>query len=138
MSYATRADMIDRFGEDELIQLTDRSGAGVIDDTVLDRALADADAEIDGFLQARYSLPLSHVPALIVRIACIIARYNLYEDMATDEVRRRYEDATRMLKSISRGEINLGVSETTGPATTSGPVTTTRTRTFTDDTLRDY
>lgn len=140
MSYATKQDLIERYGQDELIQLTDRATppAGVIDDAVLTQALLDADAEINGYLQARYTLPLGSTPELIKRVACIIARYNLYEDVATDEVRRRYEDAVRMLKSISRGEINLGVDAATGPATTAGPDVMTRSRVFTDSTLKDY
>ena len=44
MSYCTRQNLIDRFGEPELIQLTDLDNLGVIDDTVLNQAISDADA----------------------------------------------------------------------------------------------
>ena len=44
-SIITRQDLIDRFGEDELVLLTDREGRGVINDEVLNRAIEDAEAE---------------------------------------------------------------------------------------------
>lgn len=109
MSYATQADMEARYGLDELVARTDRNAVGAVDATVLNRALADADAEIDGYLAARYALPLPTVPAMLARIACDIARYRLWEDLASDEVRRRYEDARRLLEAISRGTVSLGL-----------------------------
>jgi phage gp36-like protein len=111
MPYASQTDLEERFGLDEITQLTDRSGAGVPDPTVVARALGDTDAEINGYLASRYALPLATVPPLIVRIACDIARYRLWEDRASEEVRRRYEDARRMLESIAKGMVSLGLPE---------------------------
>ncbi|HHO59909.1 MAG TPA: DUF1320 domain-containing protein, partial [Thiotrichales bacterium] len=90
--------MIDRFGNDEMIQLTDRSMAGVIDDTVLNRALEDADGEINGYLGSRFTTPVSPVPTTLLRIACDMARYYLYDDNATDQVTKRYNDSIKFLK----------------------------------------
>jgi phage gp36-like protein len=109
--YATQADMEARFGVDELTQLTDRVGAGVPDAAIVARSLADADAEIDGYLATRYALPLATVPSMLARIACDIARYRLWEDRASEEVRRRYEDARRILESIAKGMVSLGLPE---------------------------
>ncbi len=53
--YATRDDMESRFGLNEVVMLTDRSRSGQVDDSVLAGALADAAAEVDGFLAGRYS-----------------------------------------------------------------------------------
>jgi phage gp36-like protein len=111
MPYATQADLEARFGVDELIQLTDRAGTGVPDAAIVARALSDAAAEIDSYLASRYALPLSPVPAVLARIACDIARYRLWEDRASDEVRRRYEDARRLLESIAKGTVSLGLPE---------------------------
>ena len=113
MPYATQADLEARYGADELTQLTDRIGAGVPDAAVINRALADADAEIDGYLATRYALPLPTVPPVLARIACDIARYRLWEDRASEEVRRRYEDARRILESIANGRVSLGLPEAT-------------------------
>ena len=114
MPYATRQEMIDRFGEDELIQLTDRAAppTDMINDTVLDAALNDADAEINGYIQARYPLPLTSVPLQISRIARDIARYYLYDDGITDVVEKRYKDALETLKGIAKGFVHLGLDET--------------------------
>lgn len=109
MAYATRADMEARFGLDELVARTNRAGGTTVDADVLGRALADADAEIDGYLASRYNLPLPTVPPVLARIACDIARYRLWEDIASDDVRRRYEDARRLLEAISKGVVSLGL-----------------------------
>lgn len=116
MPYATQADLEARFGTDELTQLTDRVGAGIPDAAIVARALADADAEIDGYLASRYALPLATVPPVLARIACDIARYRLWEDRASEEVRLRYEDARRLLESIARGQVSLGL-----PAASAAP-----------------
>lgn len=109
MSYATQEDMVERFGLQEIIQRTDRERSGMVDAAVLDRALIDADARIDGYLSGRYKTPLTTVPRLIVGISCDLARYFLYDDIATDGVKKRFDDAIKLLESISKGNISLGV-----------------------------
>lgn len=107
MSYATPQDMLARFGERELIQLSDPL-ASVPDDVKITQALEDASAEIDAYLQGRYALPLANVPTVLPRLACDIARYRLWEDKSSEEVRDRYKDAVRMLEMIAKGVIDLG------------------------------
>ena len=105
MGYATKQNLIDRFDEKELVELTDRAtpAAGAIDDQVLNRALADADARINAFLAPRYTLPIDPVPGVLEQTACDIARYYLYEDRVTDQVKRRYDDAMAFLKNVANG-----------------------------------
>jgi phage gp36-like protein len=110
MTYATQQDLIDRIGEDELIQLTDRNNTNSINSSVVGRALADADAEINSYVVARYALPLPEVPAILVRLACDIAHYQLSGNRVGEAVRTRYEDAVKYLKSLSKGEAQLGVA----------------------------
>jgi len=109
MSYATKQDLIDRFGNTELAQLTDRTNGTTIDDTVLGKALADADAQIDAYISVTHTLPLSPVPATLVRIAGDIARYYLYEDRATEQVKERFNEAIAFLKNVAAGKAGLGV-----------------------------
>lgn len=109
MTYACQQNLIDRFGEDELIQLTDRASLGAIDATVVARALADADAEINGYLSTRYTLPLSSVPEILVVIACNIARYRLDNRDPREDIVTRYKDAIKYLKDVVAGEASLGV-----------------------------
>lgn len=110
MTYALEQDMVDRFGTEELITLTDRDGsAGAIVTSVLDLALNDADDEINGYLAARYEFPLPTIPSVLVRLACDIARYRLYADLSTEEVRNRYKDSITLLTKISQGVVGLGL-----------------------------
>lgn len=117
--YCTQQDMIDRFGEEELIQLTDRDGEGVVDSNVLDRAIADAAAEIDGYLATRYKLPLAETHPALPRLATDIARYLLYDDAATDKVQERYDKAIAFLRDVARGTVSL-VQQTGSVAETAG------------------
>ena len=139
MNYATLAGLISRFGETELVQLTDRTGANAIDTAVVDRAIADAAAEIDGYLQGRYELPLATVPAIITAYACDIARYRLFDDRATEQVTKRYDDAIRFLKLVAKGEVQLGTAPGgDAPDTTGGPAASAEERVFTRENLQDY
>lgn len=137
MPYATRQNLIDRFGEDELIQLTDRAGDGVIDDTVLNMALADADATIDSYLAKRYDLPLSLVPPALVPKAAAIARYLLHDESPTEAAKENHKEAIAWLRDVSAGRVELDVGGDT-PAEAdvvlqdgAGPV-------FTDSTMKGF
>lgn len=112
MSYATKTDMIARFGEAEVITLTDRTGSlDAVDDAVLDAALAEADAEIDPYLAPRHVLPLASVPKILAGFGCDIARYRLCGAgvTATEEARNRYKDAIRFLENVASGKIGIGL-----------------------------
>lgn len=112
MAYATPAMLAARVGADRLVDLTDRDGDGIGDDPMIAQALADAEAEIDGYLAARYRLPLPTVPAILARIACDIAIYRLLSLRRMGDIedaRRRYEDGRRLLEAIGRGTVSLGL-----------------------------
>lgn len=149
MPYATQQDLIDRFGEEELVQLTDRAEppAGAIDATVIGKALADADDAVNGYLAVRYEVPLASPPLVLNRMACDIARYYLYEDRVTEIVRKRYDDAVAYLKDVAAGKVVLGVDALgEAPADPGGPQVDAGDRTFTrgkpstgvEGTLDDY
>lgn len=111
MSYVTLQGLIDRFGEAEILQVTDREGAGVVDQSVAQRALDDADAEIDSYLGARYTLPLATVPGVLTGAAADIARYRLYDDVAPETVESRYKQRIAWLRDVAAGRADLGVEE---------------------------
>lgn len=110
MSYCTLQDLIDRYGEAELLQLTDRERVGQINSDTVDRAISDADGEIDGYL-SKFSRPITPVPKVLVRIACDITRFYLYDDQATEIVEKRYFNAVKFLQGVARGEISIGVDD---------------------------
>ena len=110
--YCTQADIVARFGETELIQLTDRAAAGAVDVVAVEAAIADAAAEIDGYIATRYTLPLIPVPKIITRIAVDVALYQLFMARrmgASEEVRYRYTDVRKLLENIAAGKVSLGV-----------------------------
>ena len=96
MSYADRA-------------ASDRTDTGVIDDAILDDALAGADAEIDAYLSGRYATPVV-ASRMVQDIACDITRYRLCggPTPVTEEIRNRYKDAIAFLQRVADGRANLG------------------------------
>ncbi|WP_308073580.1 gp436 family protein [Neisseria polysaccharea] len=114
MAYATVEDMVARFSELEVIQLTDRNQDGLIDEDVAAVALADATAEIDAYL-GRFKRPFTDVPPILKRLCCDIARYRLTAAngvLITDEIRNRYKiDVLDLLRAMAKGEVQLGVDD---------------------------
>ncbi|STZ76333.1 gp436 family protein [Bergeriella denitrificans] len=118
MAYATVDDMVARFGDLELIQLTDRDRDGRINAEVAAVALEDATAEIDAYL-GRFRLPFEKVPPVLVRLCCDIARYRLTSAsgvLITEEIRNRYKiDVLDLLKALAKGEVQLGLDDDGSP-----------------------
>lgn len=112
MPYTTLADLTDRYGERLLIDLTDRAevATGVIDVDVVNHALTDADALIDGYLATRYVLPLAEVPELIASLAQVITAWNLHIYEPNPKIEADYKSAVRSLEAISKGTIRLSVA----------------------------
>ncbi|MCK5295969.1 MAG: DUF1320 domain-containing protein [Alphaproteobacteria bacterium] len=106
MAYASQQNMIDRFGNEEIISITNPEGESIGTDR-LNRALSDADARIDGYLAARYALPLEITPTLLEGVACDLSRYFLYDEAPSEIVVERYKNAVSTLKDISTGKIKL-------------------------------
>lgn len=139
MAYATKADMLQRYEERELSQLTDivEPYTGAIVDSVLDQALDDGGATIDLYLH-RYDLPLASVPPALVNMNCKLAFYNLNRNRMTDDIRQDYEDVMKSLDHIASGKIKLdsGGNEPQSAAAIAqvdGP-----NRTFNRDSLKGY
>ena len=116
--YVDLAGLIERFGETELIQLTDRTDgplAGVIGVTVVDQAIADTSSLIDGYIARSYRLPLAAVPAALAKAAADICRYYLHGSAAgkDDAVTRAYDSAVRWLREVASGTavLDAGSSE---------------------------
>ena len=123
MAYATRADLEARYGVDEIADL---APAGADSDRAA-VALADASAEIDGWLAGGYVLPLpaGTYPSL-VRICCAVARRDLYDEAPTDAVRDAARRAREELKRI--GEDRTAVVDSAGGPPRSCPARRRRRR----------
>lgn len=141
MSYCTLADLTARYGARMLVALTDRGDValGVIDGGVIDRALADTDAMIDGYLAGRYALPLASVPTLLTDIAQQIAIWKLHIAAPDPKVEADYKDALRALRDIAAGTIRLSLAGVEPDGTGAGGVMITdRERPLTADNLKGF
>ena len=129
MVYAAPSDMIARYPNRDLVQLTNEDPTQTtVNQTVLQQALADASAEIDGYLESRFALPLTDPPAVLNRLACDVAMYRLQalrplHDLA--EARRRYDDALTLLLRVADGTVTLGLApDNQEPGEAAGAVVT--------------
>ncbi len=110
--YASQQDMIDRYGPDALLAATDLDGVVAADRVA--NAIADASDEIDSYVGKRYSLPLVSVPRVLSRLTVDIAVYRMADEASqTEEKRKRYEDAVKLLDSIAKGKVSLGLEADT-------------------------
>jgi len=112
MPYAAVSDMIARFGESELIEISTPPGQDM--DTIhvdaVNTALADASDEIDGYLRRRYVTPVLPVPAAIVRACCAIARYHLCTGgrvTPSEKVTLGRQQAQAWLGKVQEGRVTL-------------------------------
>ncbi|MBL9102159.1 MAG: DUF1320 domain-containing protein [Myxococcales bacterium] len=137
MSYASLQTLTDQFGADEVTRSADRDQDGVADVGVVDRALADADGEIDSYIGSVYKLPLDPVPSVVVTYAGAIALYrmSLQTGVLTDEKRQRYEDAIRWLRDVAAGKATLGGQPEPEPKAASGTRMTAEPREWTRQTI---
>ena len=141
MTYTTLQQLIDRFGEATLIQITDRADppAGAIGMAVVARALTDTDAVINGSLAKRYRLPLAAVPDLVADIALSIAIYKLHVFSPEPKIKDDYDQALKTLRHIATGDQVLELAglepETSGA---SGVIASDRPRDLTPANLHGF
>lgn len=109
MPYVTLQQLIDRYGEPALVAVTDRAqfATGVVDEASVDRAIADADAVIDGYLARRYQLPLTEPQPLLVKIAGSLVFYGLHTYQPDEKIVADQKEALAMLRDISAGTVAL-------------------------------
>lgn len=111
MTYATKQDLIDRFGELELKQRTDRVNVPptTIDDVVVERALGDAQALADSYLGKVYDLPLSVTPPVLTKMCADLARFYLHGKAAEKDspVALAFNQALAWLKDVAKGLVSL-------------------------------
>ncbi|MEM7668984.1 MAG: DUF1320 domain-containing protein [Pseudomonadota bacterium] len=141
MPYTSLADLTDRFGESLLIQLTDRGEVATdqIDVSVIDRAIVDTDALIDGYVAKRYALPMAQTPALIATLALDIAIYKLHVYQPNEKIEADYKAAMRSLEAISAGSITLPIDGVEAPGSgSSGARLTDRERPLTEQSLKGF
>lgn len=137
--YCPEARYADRFGQEELDQVTASSGG-----LTYAAAAADADALVDSYLGAikgrTFVLPLSTPPARIVGVAADLTRYNLWANRASEEIRNRRDQAIEFLKDLAAGRavLLLVEPELAAPSLSGRLGYRAACRVFTDDSLRGF
>src|SRR5512146_71944 len=99
MPYATVRDLTDTYGADLIAQLARTTGEGRVLDETIEEALEAASAIIDAHLalrQIEVTLPTDAMRAIAIDIAWYRLAYNRLKQ--TEEMRKRYEDAIRLLE----------------------------------------
>jgi len=114
-TYAVIQDMVDRFGQEEMIQLTDRATiqTNAINTTLLQAKMDDAEAELKAMLSCCYDLKViaqiyidgGFIPVL-KHWECDITRKHLYDSLenADHEVIREYDDFKKEIMNICKCE----------------------------------
>lgn len=109
-------DLIERFGEKELAELTDHENYAIIDELVANHAISDATAEVVAYLNPTGLMTggvyLGTPPKSLILKTCDIARYYLYENNVPDIVEKRYHQAIDWLKMVSKNPAMLTGSRT--------------------------
>lgn len=143
MTYTTLAQLIDRVGEPMLIDLTDNRAdaqTGAVVTAVVDRALADTDALINGYLSARYDIKSPIVSPMVADIAGAIALWKLHVSTPEDKIKADYEAAIKSLRDIAQGVIRIPDATGLEPSSSgaSGVVVTDRERPFTAANMKGF
>ena len=110
-----KADMMSVIIGDEYIEDEDERQAKI--EAIASDAVADACAEIDGYLAKRYSLPFTRTPKVLNKLAKDIAAYNMVSRAGIDESDRdktflnRYNAAIKFLTMIAEGKASVGLED---------------------------
>lgn len=78
----------------------------------INKAIEDADSEIDSFLDGNYDVPVNPIPKRINKISRTIAKYNLYNRRTLDLpeiLLDQYKLAIKTLQGIQEGTITIGL-----------------------------
>ena len=141
MAYSDVDDLIAAISREKVVAYSDDGSTGGINATNVARAIADADAVIDGYLRTRYSVPLaSPAPAIITSISIDRAVFALlqrrYPDKLSEAMNDRRANAMRLLERIASGMITLPSATTAQPEVATAVRVNERTRVF--DNLDQY
>lgn len=105
----TVTDLTTRFGEDEIAQISDKKHYSTINIDVVNKAIFDAEAEVESYLNAIGLVSRNangelvyrgQAPESLIIKLCDIARYYLYDDAVTSIVDKRYGQALRWFERV--------------------------------------
>lgn len=135
MAYSTRAQIDSAITATKVVELCDDEGSGpgnVLISGRVTEAIRKADGEIDGYIQARYSVPVASPEGSLTNVISIsLTSYYLYQRRygsfgLPEAVKEEYERRIKQLEKINHGTLDLGqepppASSTKIGATSFGP-----------------
>ncbi len=112
MSYASVQDMVDAFGETEMIRLSTPQGAELsgIDTDRVETALEKASGLIDSHLRRRYACPLPVTPPEVNDACLTLARYSLSfggDVEPSEQTRLARKEVIEWLGRLNSGSVSL-------------------------------
>jgi len=115
--YLTVADVERALSLRKLTQLSNDAPNATAPDAAVVEVVLDAASEVvDGYLRARYLLPLDPVPTIIRTLTLQIACYGLYarrmESAVPETVKDQRDHAIKVLEHIQSGKVTLGHAAT--------------------------
>jgi len=142
--YSAAADISNVITQASVLQLTDDEGLGSINQARVTAAISSADELINGYLRSRYTLPLASTPPMLKDLSVNLAICNLYQRRFAanmpEAISKQYAASIKLLESIQKGVISLGIEDTAQPAS-GGGIRTNKTaddRMFSKDELSKY
>lgn len=110
---------------------------------VIDTAIEDADAVIDGYCAVKYSVPFATIPTRVKTGSAKIATYNLFEKRSAqvgmpDSVRQSYEDEIAFWKDVAKGIASLGIDPPPTQSSATGAKVVGNDRVFTKDSMKNF
>lgn len=123
-NYIDQSDLEDRFGEDEIVRVSDRDRDGNEDVDLVADAISDAESEVDSYLGTRYRVPVQDPPRVLVHRTCDIAHYLMLSrwSSATEQDQKRYDDAIEWLERVAAGQASLGTAQEVDESDAAGGV----------------
>jgi phage gp36-like protein len=142
MAYCALTDLEKLLPASMLINLSDDTNSGVVNQDNIDEAIDLADREIDAYLIiAGHSVPMTTVPPLVSNLSQQIAIWKLHlRKYFNSEIwRDAYKDCIRILERIAEGKLSIGqevvgITQTAG----SGHAVETRVQKFTEDFMGEF
>lgn len=119
MAYSSSEDLKALLPEKTLIKISsDQSGATELDMTNVDKAIAQGDRLIDGYVGLQKEVPLSPVPGLIAVMSAQFGIYFLYRrrNQVPDIWQSQYKADVAVLVKMGEGKISLGAADKPAPA----------------------
>lgn len=115
MAYATLDDLVGRYGEAIVEQLTDRTipPSRAIDPAVAQSALDGASAEADSYVGVRWATPLTQTPDALREAVTALACERLHTAGIPEDVAEAAKRARAWLRDLAAGR---AVIDAAGPA----------------------